>query len=239
MTPNFRAVAYMLHICWWYSHDMKQASGAGKENCMLHKRDRLTKTISSSRSDARVENSCSRWQRMHLILSVCFDLLRAPVRWELFASGHVRLCHAAQQTELCGFACETLWHRATSDFTYGCTWRWCADSWAAAACTRGFSSRGRQTWRTGWFSRCTPSPGTGRTSPCCPVRKITKMRWGNVEMLLIEVKELNHRFDLSGHELTLKPQHCKAQMTQILMCAPALTCRNFAQPREGFHYFFF
>lgn len=169
----------MLHICWWYSHDMKQASGAGKENCMLHKRDRLTKMISSSRSDARVENSCSRWQRMHLIPSVCFDLLRAPVRWELFASGHVRLCHAAQQTELCGFACETLWHRATSDFTYGCTWRWCADSWAAAACTRGFSSRGRQTWRTGWFSRCTPSPGTGRTSPCCPVRKITKMRWGN------------------------------------------------------------
>lgn len=91
----------MLHICWWYSHDKKQASGAGKVNCMLHKRDLLTKTISSSRSDAWVENSCSRWQRMHLILSVCFDLLRAPVRWELFASGHVRLCHAAQQTRSC------------------------------------------------------------------------------------------------------------------------------------------
>lgn len=55
--------------------------------------------------------------------------------------------------------------------TYGCTSRWCAGSWAAAACTRGFSSRARRTWKTGLSSPCTPAPAAGRTWACCPAEK--------------------------------------------------------------------
>lgn len=239
MTPNFWAVAYMLHICWWYSHDMKQASGAGKENCMLHKRDRLTKTISSSRSDARVENSCSRWQRMHLILSVCFDLLRAPVRWELFASGHVRLCHAAQQTQSC--AVLLVKPSGTEQRAISHTVVHGDDVQTVEQLPLVLVDSLHVDVKHGGrvdFHAVLLLQVLGELHLVVLWEKSQKCDEAT-EMLLIEVKELIHRLDLSGHELTLKPQHCKAQMTQILMCAPALTCRNFAQPREGFHYFFF
>lgn len=49
----------MLHICWWFSHDKKKASGAGRVNCMLHKRDLLTKMISSSRPEWKIPALCN------------------------------------------------------------------------------------------------------------------------------------------------------------------------------------
>lgn len=104
-----------------------------------------------------------------------FDLnnvLRAPSGRNASTSGHVRLCDVIWQLQSHIAVCETCGNFATADFTYGCTWRWCADSWAAAACIRGFSSRGRQTWTMGLFSPGTPAPSTGRTSPCCPGGKM-------------------------------------------------------------------
>lgn len=112
---------------------------------------------------------------MHLIPRVCSNLLCASVGWGIF---HIRTCQIVScnfHSQSVAMACETFWHLVMSDFTYGCTWWWCAGSWGAAACTRGFASHGRQTWRMGLYSPCTPSPGIGRISPCCPVRKIRNM----------------------------------------------------------------
>lgn len=161
------------------------------------------------------------------ILCVCSNLLREPaVGWgESSASGCVRLCQVVLDcVRLCyvtlqsrAVACETFWHFVMRGFTYGCTWWWCAGSWGAAACTRGSSSRGRQTWTLGWFSPCTLSPGAGRISPCCPVRKgkCCDLLVGTEE-LLGEVKLLNHGRSLSWHILTLQLRNAMLQLT--IMC---------------------
>lgn len=57
-------------------------------------------------------------------------------------------------------------------------------------------------------------------------------------MLLIEAKELNHRFDLSGHELTLKPQHCKAQINQILNVCACLDLQEYQTTKRGLSLIF-
>lgn len=128
------------------------------------------------------------------------------------------LPHQEHQIVWCNLAVarETSWHLVMRDFTYGCTWRWCAGSWAAGACTRGFSSHGRQTWRMGLFSPCIPSPGTGRISPCCPVRK-AEYTW--LKNKAGEVAESQVQ-----PALTCKMQCCTAQINQIPL--PAATCRN-------------
>lgn len=104
----------------------------------------------------------------------CTSLNNMPrVSLDLFRERSDRNCSTSLtwQPQSYTVACETFWRLVMIDFTYGCTWRWCAGSWAAAACTREFSSHGRQTWRRGLFSPCTPSPGNGRISSCCPVGK--------------------------------------------------------------------
>lgn len=101
-----------------------------------------------------------------------------------------------------------------TDFTYGCTWWWCAGSWAAGACTREFSSHGRQTWRRGLFSPCTLSPGNGQISPCCPVGKpefIWATNKGGIHWS--EVAEFQVYSSLSQHVLTLKLQNAMLQST--------------------------
>lgn len=61
--------------------------------------------------------------------------------------------------------------------TYGCTAWWCADSWAAASCTRGSSSPGHQIGSWGWSSPCSAPPDRRQTSSCSPGRG---RQWCNV-----------------------------------------------------------
>lgn len=182
-----------------------------KVNCMLHKTEVLMKLISClPRSDDSVENShiSFKWQ-MHLILSVCFNSLGATVGWGicLITTRQIVSCNSQSPA----MTCETFWHFVMSDFTYCYTWWWCAGSWGAAACIRGFSSHGRQTWRMGLFPPCTLSPGTGQISPCCPVRE-SEICDLATKVLFIEVKLRNHRCGLSWHILTLKAAKCDAAM---------------------------
>lgn len=180
-----------------------------KVNCMLHKTELLMKLLSwLSQPDDCMEKDHTwfKWQ-MHVVDLTCSE------HWSGRESStlvHVRLC-------------DGLWnlHLITRDFTYGCTWRWCAGSWGVAACTRGFSSRGHQTWRMHLFSPCTRSPGIGQISPCCPGRK-SAIRDLATNELFIEVKLLNHRCGLSWHVLyftwTSELQNATLQCTHKTDC---------------------
>lgn len=65
--------------------------------------------------------------------------------------------------------------------TYGCNMWWCADSWAAASCTRGFSWLECQTWSWDWSWLCSALPSVLWISTCFPACiKSCRCKWYTV-----------------------------------------------------------